>query len=113
MKITLGYLGDATTGAPCPSVQQMMGVVDPNDPCQAAVAGPPPCMPTGSQGPLAPGQVWCDTGTGVPPEVAYSPGGGVTPPAQAQAQGGISKNTLLIGAGAVILIMALMGGRRR
>ena len=29
----------------------------------------PACMPTGSMGPLSPGQVWCDTQTGVPPAV--------------------------------------------
>jgi hypothetical protein len=28
---------------------------------------PPPCMPTGSMGPLSPGQVWCATDSGIPP----------------------------------------------
>jgi len=27
----------------------------------------PPCMPTGSLGPLQPNQTWCATGTGIPP----------------------------------------------
>lgn len=38
--MTIGYIGDTTVQtAPCPSLEQMQGIVDLNDPCQAANAG--------------------------------------------------------------------------
>jgi len=38
--MTIGYIGDTTVQtAPCPSLEQLQGIVDPNDPCQAANAG--------------------------------------------------------------------------
>jgi hypothetical protein len=38
--VTIGHIGDATVQtAPCPSLEQLMGITDLNDPCQAANAG--------------------------------------------------------------------------
>ena len=38
--MTIGYIGDTTVAtAPCPSLEQLQGIVDLNDPCQAANAG--------------------------------------------------------------------------
>ena len=38
--MTIGYIGDTTVQtAPCPSLEQLQGIVDLNDPCQAAQAG--------------------------------------------------------------------------
>jgi hypothetical protein len=38
--VTIGYIGDTPVQtAPCPSLEQMQGIVDLNDPCQAANAG--------------------------------------------------------------------------
>ena len=38
--MTIGYVGDTTVQtAPCPSLEQLQGIVDLNDPCQAANAG--------------------------------------------------------------------------
>lgn len=38
--MTIGYIGDSTVQtAPCPSLEQLQGIVDLNDPCQAANAG--------------------------------------------------------------------------
>lgn len=38
--MTIGSIGDTTVQTmPCPSLSQLMGVVDLNDPCQAANAG--------------------------------------------------------------------------
>lgn len=38
--MTIGSIGDTTVQtAPCPSLEQLQGIVDLNDPCQAANAG--------------------------------------------------------------------------
>lgn len=38
--MTIGYIGDTTVQTmPCPSLEQLQGIVDLNDPCQAANAG--------------------------------------------------------------------------
>ena len=38
--MTIGHIGDTTVQtSPCPSLEQLMGVVDLNDPCQAVNAG--------------------------------------------------------------------------
>lgn len=38
--MTIGYIGDMTVQTmPCPSLEQLQGIVDLNDPCQAANAG--------------------------------------------------------------------------
>jgi hypothetical protein len=85
-------MGDAT--ATCPSDEQLAGIVDMNDPCQSGLSTLPlttivpggltpaqtsglvqaqGCIPTGTVGPLAPGEVYCATGTGVNPAVALCP----------------------------------------
>lgn len=38
--MTIGHIGDTTVQTmPCPSLEQLQGIVDLNDPCQAANAG--------------------------------------------------------------------------
>lgn len=45
----------------------VVGGVDPATGDTIANCPPvPPCMPVGSMGPLAPSQVWCDSGTQLP-----------------------------------------------
>jgi hypothetical protein len=49
--VTIGYIGDTTVQtAPCPSLEQLQGIVDLNDPCQAANAGlTPPDVTVGAE----------------------------------------------------------------
>lgn len=75
---------------------------------------PPPCMPTGSYGPLSPGQVWCATQTGVPPPplpvenpIAQATMGGIT-----IAGVTISPWAVLFGIGVGLLVIGSHSGRR-
>jgi len=65
----------------------------------------PPCMPTGSMGPLSPGQVWCATESGIPP----TPVG--TDPTTTLGYW-IQQNPTAIAIGAGALLLVLMLGRR-
>lgn len=57
VEMTIGHIGDtAVATAPCPSLEQLMGVVDLNDPCQAANAGlTPPGTTVGAEDVTMPG----------------------------------------------------------
>jgi len=75
MRLTLG---DAA--ATCPSLEQLQGIVDPLDPCQAAQASVAGCAQgcsggTANYGPFPAGTVFCETGTGVPPTPAQCASG--------------------------------------
>jgi hypothetical protein len=121
MKFALAYRGRGLRGlgdANCPSAEQLAGIIDPSDPCQAANAaeGAAPlstsiapttidasltCLPAGSLGPLAPGQVWCATGTAAAP--AGNPSATVT----------TSYTGLIIAASVLVGLGLLMSGGRR
>jgi hypothetical protein len=104
-------------GASCPSDEQLAGIYDPQDPCQAANAAGnvapistsiapadtstlATCMPAGSLGPLAPGQVWCATGTAAAPVGNPS---GSSP---------VSTTVVLTIAAVGLGLLVFMGGRR-
>lgn len=54
--MTIGYIGDTTIqSAPCPSLEQIQGIVDLNDPCQAANAGLTPTGETVGEVPVVSG----------------------------------------------------------
>ena len=105
--------------AMCPSIEQLQGVIDCQDPCQAAGCGVsgnpplivPPCMPLGTQGPLQPGQQMCaPLINGSPVPVASSCPAGETCTFFA----GIP-NTWVYGLGAalgVLMMATVLGGKR-
>ena len=66
--------GSTVSAATCPSMDQLMGIVDPSDPCQSIALAASTCMPVGSTGPLAPGQSYCSPST-----ASLALGGGGTP----------------------------------
>lgn len=54
--MTIGHIGDTTVQTdPCPSLEQLQGIVDLNDPCQAANAGLTPPGETVGQETVASG----------------------------------------------------------
>lgn len=85
--------------------------------------GDAPCMATGSQGPLQPGQVWCDTGTMIPPVtnqtlldqlnllIAGMPTAATPTAAAPGTLLGLSTTTWLL-IGGVVAFASLLGGRR-
>jgi hypothetical protein len=85
--------------APCPSFEQMMGIDDPNDPCQAATGV------TASGATIVPPAIFNNP---TPAVLAAAAAGGYIPP---QPVATSNAGTYLI-VGAVLLALVMMGGRR-
>jgi hypothetical protein len=73
------------------------------------------CMAPGNSGPLAPNQVYCDTGTQTPgyADTSTGPGAGLTLNGQPTTTAPATSYTpYLIGAGVLLLGMMFLGGRK-
>jgi hypothetical protein len=82
-----------------------MGVMVCPDPANADTCyddGTLPCMPTGSVGPLQPGQTWCATATGIPPPYPYG-----TDPGVATLGNWVKQNPIPVIAGLVLVFLYL------
>jgi hypothetical protein len=105
-------------GDTCPSMEQLNGIVDPNDPCQqmastavistsvapAGISESQLCLPVGSAGPLAPGEVYCATGT-----ASLTPTAGTAPSAAAAS---ISTEALVAIGGGLLFLLLLIGMKK-
>jgi hypothetical protein len=107
--------GDASDS--CPSIQQLLGITDPNDPCQQGAVGPSAalssgCYPSTFVGALPPGASYCGGApTGLPaPQAASACPVGSTCTIFA----GVP-NTGVYALGAIVLgffVVSMMGGHR-
>jgi hypothetical protein len=108
----IGSMGSPTqvSAATCPSVEQMLGITDPSDPCQVTqsnTSNQVPCAPANFTGPLSPGQVWCATQSTTPP--ASTVVGGTVIPVTAPSTG-ISTSTIIMAvAGTAIFAFIFLG----